>query len=122
LEDVIALLSYQAAKAAKSMKEKKRFALTVARIEWPSPRQIMAVHVPWDQFCAGGVPDEYAALIAKADALAVVVSRAPDGKWASATSIEKVWAAICESTPIEAHRWHTMAVESDHYPWEISGG
>jgi hypothetical protein len=100
--------------------ETKRFSLVVAEIEWPSPKQIMAVQVPWDQFRTPGVPDEYATLVSRAGAIAVVVSKSPDGKWASATAIDDVWRKICESNPVESHRWHTMMVESDHYPWELS--
>ena len=79
----------------------------------------MAVQVPWDQFCAAGVPDEYAALIAREGGEAVLVSRAPDGTWASASGIDGVWRAVCAATPVESHLWNTMRVESDHYPWEV---
>jgi len=102
------------------VKENKRFSLVVAEVEWPYPKQIIAVHVPWDQFCAIGVPDEYAALIAGTDAIAVIVSKSAEGKWASVTAIKDVWRKICESIPVESHRWHTMMVEADHYPWELS--
>jgi hypothetical protein len=104
------------------MKEKKRYGLPAARIEGASPVPIIAVLIPWDQFQAVGGPDAYASLIAKADAIAVIVSRSPDGKWASATSIERVWSKICEATPIESLQWHMMTVESDLYPWEMFGG
>ena len=102
------------------MKENKRFSLVVAKIEWPFPKQIIAVQVPWDQFCAIGVPEQYAALISRSDAVAVLVSSSPDGRWASDTAIKDVWRKVCESIPVESHRWHTMMVEADHYPWEIS--
>jgi hypothetical protein len=102
------------------MKQDKRFSLVVAKIEWPFPKQIIAVQVPWDQFCAIGVPGQYAAIIARTDAIAVIVSKSPDGKWASSTAIEDVWGKICKSIPVEAHRWHTMLVEADRYPWELS--
>jgi hypothetical protein len=102
------------------MKQMKQFSLVVTKVDWPSPRQIMAVQVPWDQFCTAGVPDEYAALIAKEGGEAVLVSRAPDGTWASASAIESLWKAVCAKTPVEAHLWNTMKVESDHYPWELA--
>ncbi len=104
------------------MKLTKQFSLVVAKIDWPSPQQIVAVQVPWDQFCVAGVPAEYAALIAKAGGVAVIVSRAPDGEWESATAIESDWNAICRTTPVESHQWNTMRVESDHYPWELTRG
>ncbi len=103
------------------MNERKQFALVVAKIDWPAPKQLVAVHVPWDQFGAKGVADEYAALVARTGAEPVIVSRSPEGRWESATAVDDVWRRICESTPIESHRWHTMKVEADHYPWEVPG-
>jgi hypothetical protein len=99
--------------------EKKRYGLPAARIEWPFPLQIMAVQIPWDQFEQPGGPEAYHSLLAREDAIFVIVSKGPDGKWRSATKIEKEWGAICETAPVESHQWHMMTVESDLYPWEL---
>ena|ERR1700722_17867307 len=101
--------------------EKKRYGLPAAKIEWPSPLQIIAVQIPWDQFERPGAAETYHGILARADAVFVIVSKGPDGKWRSDTKIGKEWDAICEATPIESHQWNMMTVESDHYPWELFG-
>jgi hypothetical protein len=101
--------------------EKKRYGLPAARIEWPSPVQIIAVQIPWDQFERPGGPEAYHGILAREDAVFVIVSKGPDAKWRSATRIEKEWSAICKATPVESHQWNMMTVESDHYPWELFG-
>jgi hypothetical protein len=101
--------------------EKKRYGLPAARIEWPSPVQIIAVQIPWDQFGRPGGPDAYHRLLAREDAIFVIVSKGPDGKWRSSSKIEKEWGAICGATRVEDHQWNMMTVESDHYPWELFG-
>jgi hypothetical protein len=103
------------------MTPKKKYALTVAKQAWPSAPRIIVTHIPWDQFQATGGPEAYAILIEQLGATAVVVSKSPDGKWSSYTKMEKEWEAICKATPLETLEWHTMAVEADHYPWELFG-
>jgi hypothetical protein len=101
--------------------QKKRYGVPAAKIEWPSPVQIIAVQIPWDQFELPGGPEAYHGLLAKEGAVFVIVSKGPDEKWRSASKIEKEWGAICEAAPVESHPWNMMTVESDHYPWELFG-
>jgi hypothetical protein len=103
------------------MNPKKKFAITVAKQAWAAEPAITVVHIPWDQYEAAGGPGAYTSLIERSGAAAVIVSKAPDGKWVSTTKMGKAWAAICEATPLDSLEWHTMAVESDHYPWERFG-
>lgn len=104
------------------MHEPKRFAITVARRAWPSVPSVIVVHIPWDQYGAPGGPAAYARIIEKTGAAAVVASKGPDGRWESTTNIGDVWKGIREATPLASMEWHTMAIESDHYPWERFGG
>ena len=103
------------------MNPKKRYALTIAKQAWTSEHSIIVAHIPWDQFEAHGGPDAYASLIERSGAIAVIVSKSPDGRWSSSTKIEKEWKEICEATPLNTLEWHTMPVEADHYPWELFG-
>jgi len=103
------------------MAERKRFAITVARKAWGSTPQVIVVHIPWDQFVAPGGPEAYALLVERGGDSAVIASRGADGKWASTTKHEAVWRGIRETTPLDSMEWHTMAVESDRYPWELFG-
>jgi hypothetical protein len=103
------------------MTPKKKYALKVARKAWSSELPIVVAHIPWDQFEATGGPGAYATLIEPLGSIAVIVSKSPDGKWASSTKIKKEWEAICEETPLDSLEWQTMAIEADHYPWELFG-
>src|ERR1019366_9208293 len=103
------------------MNPKKRYALTVAKQAWESEHTIIVAHIPWDQFEAPGGPDAYASLLERSGAVAVIVSKSPDGKLSSSTKMEKEWKRLCEGTPLNSLEWHTMAVEADHYPWELFG-
>jgi hypothetical protein len=103
------------------MAERKRFAITVAKKVWAAIPQVIVVHIPWDQFAAPGGPEAYMLLVERTGASAVIASRRSDGTWASTTKLESVWKAIREVTPLETMEWHTMAVESDRYPWELFG-
>jgi hypothetical protein len=101
------------------MDRKKRFAIKVAKKTWASELPIVVVHIPWDQFQAPGGPAAYALLIEGTGSIAVVVSKPAGGTWSSSTKIEKAWATISEATPLDSLEWHTMPIESDHYPWEL---
>jgi hypothetical protein len=101
------------------MAPKKRYALKVAKKKWDSSVPVIVAHIPWDQFEAIGGPGAYALEIERMGSSAVVVSKSPDGKWASFTKIEKVWAEICAVTPLDSLEWQTMPVDAENYPWEI---
>ncbi len=103
------------------MKPRKIYALTVAKKAWVAEIPIIVVQIPWDQFSAAGGPEAYTCLVEQPGVHAVIVSRPPGGQWVSSTKIEKEWRAICEATPLDSLEWHTMAVEADHYPWELFG-
>ncbi len=101
------------------MTERKRFAITVARVEMDAA--VTVVHIPWDQYVTPATREAYAILIEGSGANAVVVSKSPEGRWASSTRHKEPWRSICRATPMESMAWRTMAVESDWYPWESVG-
>ena len=103
------------------MAERKRFAITVAKKVWAAIPQVIVVHIPWDQFAAPGGPEAYMLLVERTGASAVIASKGPDGAWVSRTKLEAVWKAIRKATPLDSMEWHTMAIESDQYPWELFG-
>ena len=102
-----------------SIPPKKLFAITVAKKTWTSAVPYLVVSIPWDQFCAKGGPEAYAKLVEAMEARAVIVSKSPKGKWATSTKWEKEWEFMAGADPLESLEWHTMPVESDHYPWEL---
>ncbi len=101
------------------MQPSKRFALTVARPPRESGPPILVVHIPRDQYEAAGGPAAYIELVERTGVEAVIVSKLPDGSWATTTKIGSAWKAVCDAHPMDSLQWDTMPIEADAYPWEM---
>ena len=99
----------------------KRYNLIAARIEGPDSPPIIAVQIPWEQFCHPLGPDEYARIITKARYMPVIVSRGPNGEWCSAAFCAHHWNQIVSTISADKLGWHTMPVTNDESPEEELG-